>query len=302
MPLTAPLLPPPPLLLLRGPCALLSDLHLNGGARDPHTLAALRAAARGALGAPAAHLLLVGDVFDFNLGYRRTLYAHLLPAYRLLAELIEEGVEVVVFTGNHDPDPCPTLAALGARVLRGPAAVVDPAGRAAWVEHGDALEPRALKRLACRLARAPLVGAAARLLPPALSLALAPRLPAPPPPLTAEELRAELEAPLSARAPLSAAWLAARWAPRARALDAALAREALPPLSARPAPLWCFGHFHAAHAQPLSDAQGAPHLRLLGDWVERRTLAWWDGHAPRLARWAHDPAAPREYLFQNMSS
>ena len=277
---------PPPLLHLRGPCALLSDLHLNGGPRDPLILEALRAAAQGALGAPLRHLLLVGDVFDFNLGYKSVLYAHLLPAYRLIAELVEAGVEVVIFTGNHDPDPCPTLASLGARVLTGPAAAVAADGQVAWIEHGDALEPHPLKRLACRLARSPLITATARLLPPALALALAPRLPqAPPPPRSLDALRAERSAPIEA---LPDPWLARQWRPRALALEAALAREGLPPLAERTPPVWCFGHFHAARDRALPLPSGEPHaprLLALGDWVERWTLAWWAEAPPHLLRW-----------------
>ena len=177
----------PPLYSLgSGRCVFISDIHLNGGARDLAPLSALRAIFfEGALSAPLEpppeHLMIVGDLFDFHLGYRSAPYPHLKPAYELLAELKARGTSLWCFTGNHDPDPCPWLKALGAEVLTSRALFELTAEGApplrVLVEHGDLLEPSRLKRGLCRLARARWVCSLARLLPPKLALALAPRLP-----------------------------------------------------------------------------------------------------------------------------
>ena len=128
---------------ISGRCALVSDLHLNGGARDAYVLRALLELEERFK--PLEHLIIVGDLFDFHLGYPSAPYPHLKPVYQALEELIKRGVCVWSFTGNHDPDPCPWLKELGVKVLtRAATFELELKGggvRRLLVEHGDLREP-----------------------------------------------------------------------------------------------------------------------------------------------------------------
>jgi len=266
---------------LEGPALLMSDLHLNGEARDQSPLGLLKLIAGGALSVTPRHILLVGDVFDFNLGYQRSIYAHLLPVYQLLFALADQGIRLWVFTGNHDPDPCPHLAEReGITVITAPTTftfvTLDEQGTehrvTALIEHGDLCEATWVKRSLCLLARATWVRWLARRLPPALALALAPKLPA----------RLNVAQPpveVNAVAPLqnaSLTRLVGRW------IEHSTQR---PHSALAPSPdLWVMGHFHEARL--LSTAQPSCHglealealhasslqaLVILGDWVTLNT-------------------------------
>lgn len=270
--------------VIEGACLLMSDLHLNGGARDRSPLEALRLISDGALGFTPKHVILAGDVFDFNLGYRSTLFAHLAPAYRLLTQLADEGVHLWIFTGNHDPDPCPQLSCHELiTVLTGPTLFTfrersgeGGAQRTALIEHGDLCEARWAKRALCQLARAPWVSRLARLLPPAIALKLAPSLPAQLNTLRPPEA-------LSVDPPLRhtpTRGLTRRW------------RDHLASLTQLHAPvqLWIMGHFHEPRlislaeleaGDPLAALRGrTPTLEsliILGDWVNAHTALIIDG-------------------------
>ena len=262
---------------LQGPCLFMSDLHLNGGPRDQAPLEALRFIAEGGLGQPPAHIVLVGDLFDFNLGYRRSIYPHLQPAYELLFWAANRGAQLWIFSGNHDPDPCPHLRAHPrVTLLPGPALFTfrwsskDGARRevSAVVEHGDLCEERWAKRALCRVARMSLICRLARCLPPPIALKLAPQLPdhlnqlhAPHEPLASGPLR---------HAP--PAHLSRRWGAH---LESLRGQSCTPQL-------WVMGHFHEAKLNSLSQLQSGqrqerspqgqdredPTLALLGDWVQ----------------------------------
>lgn len=143
-------------------CYFLSDLHFTSLAeprcqRILDFLAARR---------DAEAIYLVGDVFDFWLGYRETVYRAYLPLLRGLADLVEAGVEVHLFSGNHDPDPGPLFAEMGLTVHEGPLATTLD-GHRIWMEHGDLIDPRGLRRTApCHFVRNRAVRRIARLAPP----------------------------------------------------------------------------------------------------------------------------------------
>lgn len=153
------------------PSFFLSDLHVRrpGGPRMTRVLDFLGATAPG-----AAAVYLVGDVFDFWLGYRNTVFSAFFPLLRRMADLVDAGTRVVLFSGNHDPDPGRFFREhLGVEVHEGP--LVERLGR--WtvhLEHGDLVDPRGLHRRAvCRVARSRAVRAAARLIHPELAWRLA---------------------------------------------------------------------------------------------------------------------------------
>lgn len=147
----------------------LSDLHFTSVA-EPRCqrlidfLASLR---------DAEAIYLVGDVFDFWLGYRRTLYRDHFPLLRTLADLTDAGVRVLVFSGNHDPDPGDFFSEIGVEVSEGPR--VEQMGRfTVRMEHGDTIDPRGvLRRTLCKAVRHPVARRAARFIPPAALWSLA---------------------------------------------------------------------------------------------------------------------------------
>lgn len=121
----------------------------------------------------AAAIYLVGDVFDFWLGYRHTLYRDHFPLLRALADLVDAGVRVVVFSGNHDPDPGDFFGQIGVEVSDGPR--VEQMGPfTVRMEHGDTVDPRGyLRRNLCKAVRHPVARRVARCVPPTVLWSLA---------------------------------------------------------------------------------------------------------------------------------
>lgn len=158
------------------PTLFVSDLHLGSISRDEDVLGRLRSFIKRVDREPLKRLVLLGDLFDFNLGYQSTLFRFHLPLYLALHQLKLEGIEIFVFTGNHDPDPSPILSdELGLTVITHPISI-RLYQETVLLEHGDLLEPSLFKRLLCRLVRTQLVRKIARVCPPALSWRLTHRL------------------------------------------------------------------------------------------------------------------------------
>jgi UDP-2,3-diacylglucosamine hydrolase len=93
----------------------------------------------------APRLLLMGDLFEFWFGYRRAIPRDSFKTMAHIARVVERGVKVEMFGGNHD-----RWGGLGggnegfwARDLGIPfhtdGADMTLAGRTAWVHHGDGL-------------------------------------------------------------------------------------------------------------------------------------------------------------------
>ncbi len=244
---------------MSGPTYFLSDLHVRApdDARTEHVLRFLRAR-RG----EASAVYLVGDVFDFWLGYRSAVFHAYFPLLRVLAELVEGGTRVVVFSGNHDPDPGDFLQKLGIEVSDGPLDLT-LGGRRVWVEHGDLIDPRgALRRLVCRSARHPWVRGAARLFHPDLAWHLASRY-----------ARAHQEAYTEAMHP--------------GLVDDFFRRRV-----AAGADVVVVGHYHRAFVHH-ADLEGRPRALFgLGDWVAQRTFLRVDGDRFELMRDRGPDAAP----------
>lgn len=89
----------------------------------------------------ASHLYVVGDLFDFWFEYKRAVPRGFTRALGKLAELSDQGVELHLFTGNHDLwifDYLPNE--LGAQLHRHPIDVHHQ-GLHLLVGHGDGLGP-----------------------------------------------------------------------------------------------------------------------------------------------------------------
>lgn len=256
------------------PMLIMSDLHLGRGESDSPILKALLKAAglegdgvsveRSMINLeqtrstqPVKRIVLLGDLFDFNLAYRDTVFRAHLPLFFCLERIRRAGVEVVISTGNHDPDPSPVFAEdLGCVVITKPTTALIYGDRV-LLEHGDLLEPSSLKRLLCRAVRHPLTRSLARALPPALTWRLTQYVTHP------QEFDPAYQVPLE---PL----ISRRW----------------DDLYAQGFQYWLFGHFHQALAwAPPEDPTVNPRVFVLGEQHRLQTCLYWDDLGPSLSRW-----------------
>lgn len=90
-------------------------------------------------------IFLVGDIFDFWFEYGRAVPKGFVRLLGKLSELADEGIELVIFTGNHDMWMSGYLTEeLGAPIYRNPAnfTISSEAGtKKLLVGHGDGLGP-----------------------------------------------------------------------------------------------------------------------------------------------------------------
>ena len=246
---------------IEGSVAFMSDLHLDGSARDDHVITCL-ASLQGRI----EHLFLVGDIFDFNLGYKDTLYRRFFRFYRALADLVDRGVQLSVFTGNHDPDPCPLLTQeFGGSLYTGPTEFLIR-GRVVRVEHGDQADPHPLKRRICAAVRSPSLRWLARRLPPSI----------------ADQIATLYKGQHLSITPPLPPQIHQRWVE----------------LLKGDVDLWVMGHYHRAMALPSPLISAAPlpsalspNLVVLGDWVRLNTLLLWED-SPQLMRWSSPDLTP----------
>jgi UDP-2,3-diacylglucosamine hydrolase len=82
-------------------------------------------------------LYLLGDIFEFWVGYRHSVFSAYVPLLESLRKLREKGTEIVFVEGNHDFHLGPYFEkTLGCRILPdGGAVEID--GLRVFVEHGD---------------------------------------------------------------------------------------------------------------------------------------------------------------------
>nr|WP_295930033.1 UDP-2,3-diacylglucosamine diphosphatase [uncultured Dyadobacter sp.] len=90
-------------------------------------------------------IFLVGDIFDFWFEYRRAVPKGFVRLLGKLAELADEGIELIIFTGNHDMWMSGYLTEeLGAAIYRNPVnfTITSESGtKELLVGHGDGLGP-----------------------------------------------------------------------------------------------------------------------------------------------------------------
>jgi UDP-2,3-diacylglucosamine hydrolase len=91
--------------------------------------------------ADATAIYLVGDLFDFWFEYRSVVPKGYLRLFGKLADLVDAGLEIHIFTGNHDMWLGSYLKdELGIQVIREPIIVTHDAKRF-MIGHGDGLGP-----------------------------------------------------------------------------------------------------------------------------------------------------------------
>lgn len=85
-------------------------------------------------------LYLLGDIWDFWYEYKHVVPKGYVRVFAALIELIDRGVDVFFFQGNHDVWTYSYFEELGMKKLQQPA-VVEIAGKRFCLGHGDGLGP-----------------------------------------------------------------------------------------------------------------------------------------------------------------
>lgn len=116
----------------------ISDLHLGAGYITDHKAHEARVVRWLRSIAPTARrLYLLGDVLDYWYEYREVVPRGFVRFFAALADLVDSGVEVVWFKGNHDIwifDYLPSE--LGVKIVDG-ALITEIGSKKFFLEHGD---------------------------------------------------------------------------------------------------------------------------------------------------------------------
>ena len=89
----------------------------------------------------AAHIFLVGDIFDFWFEYKTVIPKGFVRLLGKLAEIVDAGIPITVFTGNHDMWMFGYFTEeLGIQVHRKPK-IITTQNHRIYIGHGDGLGP-----------------------------------------------------------------------------------------------------------------------------------------------------------------
>ncbi|HOZ48313.1 MAG TPA: UDP-2,3-diacylglucosamine diphosphatase [Candidatus Hydrogenedentes bacterium] len=122
-------------------------------------------------------LVILGDLFDFWFEYQHVVFSGYFDVLRGLADLRDAGVALDLVCGNHDFWAGRFLIQQLAFHVHRDGVRLDLGGRRVLALHGDGLNPKDWGyRLYKRIARAPLVVSAFRVLHPDWAMALAQRV------------------------------------------------------------------------------------------------------------------------------
>jgi UDP-2,3-diacylglucosamine hydrolase len=93
----------------------------------------------------AQTIFLVGDIFDFWFEYNKTVPRGFVRLLGKLAELSDQGIELIIFTGNHDMWMSGYLTEeVGAAIYRNPVSFTfhtSAGSKTILIGHGDGLGP-----------------------------------------------------------------------------------------------------------------------------------------------------------------
>ena len=122
-------------------------------------------------------LFILGDLFEFWIGYDEKTFPHYLPVLDSLQKLAESGVEIVYFEGNHDFHLGKFFSeTLRATIYTNPA-ILDLDGKRVYICHGDQINIQDYGyRLLRFLLHSPATKALFPLFPPALVFSIAKHL------------------------------------------------------------------------------------------------------------------------------
>ncbi len=117
----------------------VSDVHLGLDYKDPAARERKFASFLKGLPENTKALFLLGDIFDFWYEYKNVIPRKFTRTLGALAELVDKGVEVYFFNGNHDIWTYSYFQdELGLKILQQPC-VLDLGGKKFCLGHGDGL-------------------------------------------------------------------------------------------------------------------------------------------------------------------
>lgn len=118
----------------------VSDVHLGLKVSDPDEREARFAGFLRSLPADTDALYMLGDIWDFWYEYKHVVPKGYIRVLAALQELMDRGVKVYFFQGNHDVWTYGYFEELGMIPMKQPA-VVETGGRKFCLGHGDGLGP-----------------------------------------------------------------------------------------------------------------------------------------------------------------
>lgn len=257
------------------PTVIMSDLHINGSDRDQAIIDTLlwitdsqreRGESKERSNDPSKEreesfplvkrIILLGDVFDFQLAYSEVIFKAHLPFLSCLRTLRGRGVELIMFTGNHDPEAHPAFTQDLEIAVCERATLFTLYGERVRCEHGDLLEPKLIKRSLCRAVRSPLILWLAKCIP------------------------AQLLWTLTQRWGAKAVGGADAYHSQQGSLTAVI-ESAWPQLAEQGIERWVFGHFHQVISWSPVDSS-LPRVFVTGDQVISHTLLLWTENGPAM--------------------
>lgn len=118
----------------------VADVHLGLQVSDPADRESRFVAFLKSISDDARALYLLGDIWDFWYEYRDVVPKGYIRVFSALADLMDKGVEVYFFQGNHDVWTYRYFEELGMKRLVQPS-VVEIEGKRFCLGHGDGLGP-----------------------------------------------------------------------------------------------------------------------------------------------------------------
>ena len=120
----------------------VSDVHLGLDVRDPAAREARFVSfLRGIPRDTTLALYLLGDIWDFWYEYRDVVPKGYVRVFAELLDLMDAGVKVYFFPGNHDIWCYSYFSSLGITVVREQPQLVEIGGKVFCIGHGDGLGP-----------------------------------------------------------------------------------------------------------------------------------------------------------------
>jgi UDP-2,3-diacylglucosamine hydrolase len=111
-------------------------------------------------------IFLVGDVFEFNLGYDHLLFDCYFPLIAKFDQLIQKKINIHLFSGNHDPGINPIFSQIGVQCYDHPIDLTfKNLAITIHIEHGDLIDDAKMKKALCLFVRHPWVQALAKCIP-----------------------------------------------------------------------------------------------------------------------------------------
>ena len=118
----------------------VSDVHLGLQVADPAARESRFVDFLRSLPEDTESLYMLGDIWDFWYEYRDVVPKGYVRVFAAIQDLIERGVKVYFFSGNHDIWTYSYVEELGMKCLSQPA-LVEVAGKTFCLGHGDGLGP-----------------------------------------------------------------------------------------------------------------------------------------------------------------